>query len=285
MSMKPTVSEQPSFMPSYKPKLSLAQRDSGYRRLLAQLDCDDPFQSWLRDCKRLPEAAIKHFDFKSFSLETIVHDVPEYLPGYNLKAPHHLQSWKETHEEPQGGGLTPIKDFQGRILACQIVAESRCRVELAGEVWDGFRYKWWVSKSGQTQLPEAYENAQPMGFFCPPTPEDSQTLYLCEGFIKAAWTAWHHQVPVLGAVGADFKPIQLIETLALGGFKRAVLLPDAGMLHNDSIARQYYKLYEAMEAIGIPLYVGYWGQGEDKDIGDIDEWEVGNESPLRFPVF
>lgn len=279
-----TAKKPDAFPPNYQPKLSIFERDIQYQKLFEQLDCTEPFRSWLRDLKGIPDEAIEHFGFKSFTLDTAVSNVPECLPGYNFKRPDRLKPWGRSNEKPQGGLLVPVKNIQGQILACQIVAAGRCKAELINEVWEGERYKWWVTHSGQTQLPESHENAQPMGFYRPPVVEDADTLYLCEGFVKAAWTAWHHQIQVLGAAGANFTMIQLVETLALGGFKRAVLLPDAGMLLNVSIGRNYFKLNEFMEAIGVPLAVLYWGQGESKDLGDIDELEVGSESPLRFPV-
>jgi hypothetical protein len=248
-------------------------RHQGYSRMLAQLECAEPYRSWLRDIKGLPDEAIDHFGFRSFELETLVQGLSNDLPGVDNERAKRLKPfWNKETSEPEGTLLIPMFDIQGRNLGFQVVARSRCIAELSGQVWEGNdKYKCFTTKAGQTRLPAPYD-AQPLGYFCPPHASDTLTLYCIEGGVKGAVVSWRLEVPVLWTAGAaNFPECQLLETIRQGGFQRVVLMPDAGMLENKGIARAYFKLSKSLKSHGIELLVAYWDQAEDKSAGDADE--------------
>jgi hypothetical protein len=262
--------------------MSIDARHQGYSRMLAQLECAEPYRAWLRDIKGLPDEAIDHFGFKSFELETLVQGLPTDLPGVDNKRAQRLKPfWNKETGEPEGTLLIPMRDIQGRHLGFQTVARSRCVAELSGQEWEGDgKYKYFTTKAGQTKLPPPYD-AQPLGHFCPPHVSDMRTLYCVEGGIKGAVVSWRLGVPVLWTAGAgNFPEYQLMETIRQGGFQRVVLFPDAGMLENKGIASAYFKLSKSLKSHGIELLVAYWDHGEDKATGDADELILAGQRDL-----
>ncbi len=248
-------------------------RHHSYIRMLAQLECNDPYRPWLQDIKGLPDEAITYFGFKSFELETPVRGLPIELPGVDNKRQNRLKPfWNDEANVSEGALLIPMRDIQGRYIGFQAVARSRCVAELAGQVWQGNgKYKYFTTQPGQTRLPLPYD-AQPLGYFCPPHASDMRTLYCIEGGVKGAVVSWRLKIPIIWtAASANFPECQLMETVRQGGFQRVVLIPDAGMLDNRGIAKAYFKLSKTLKSHGIDLLVAYWGQGESKTAGDADE--------------
>ncbi len=242
----------------------ITNRASGYEGLLSQLSIDPLHSYWVKK-KGLPDAAIQHFNLKSYTMATRLDGMASELPGISPGEPEKMIG--------KGGLLLPVRNFKQQLLGFQVVPSGRIAQESHGRPWNKSKYIWLSSKAKGGQgpsLPEPY-NALPLGYFQPDTLNDPKTLYLSEGILKSMIICYRMGWHILGTASAGrFCPKQLEETIQSGEFSRVVLIPDAGMLDNANIARAYASTAKAVQQIGRQLECLWWEQ-TTKATADFDE--------------
>jgi hypothetical protein len=230
------------------------QRDSEYRRLLAELSLSDGDRQNLLN-RGLSEEEIEYGGYVSIEkFQPLSGKYHVNLPGvgrYGNCLTNYLP-----------GFIVPIKDAFGQIVAYQY------RTEKDGEK----AYLW--AKDAKTANGE-----QPMGVAMPIAGiVQPNTIGTGEGFLKTQIAANRVGIPFVGAAGGNFTPKetkqaleQIQATLPAETLPLIVDYPDAGWKLNPHVAKTTYRRVKLIESLGYVVLIADWGQAYDKSIGDIDE--------------
>jgi hypothetical protein len=259
--------------------LTIQERGLAYANLLNQLSLDALSSAWLNR-KGLPVEAQVFWRLRDYFGNFQLKGLPEKLPGLS-------RCKSRLTQRPIL--LLPVPNHQGQVLGCQVVPHKRVDCEMRSKKWrkeDGPKYFWLSSAKSGGQgptLPAPYLSV-PQGFYRPPHCQQSETLYLSEGILKSMVIAWRMGWPVVGtASGGRFCETQLKEVIESGGFKRIVLIPDAGMLHNAHIAKAYAQTAKTAQKLGFPLWCLWWGQNNKTGL-DFDDYLLKTEA-LNGPQY
>ena len=157
----------------------------------------------------------------------------------------------------QGGyGISAIDPVNGLLCGAQRANDDRSKA----------KYTWWEKFAGKTHLRETDEN--PLFVWISPDFDSSKP---CEihyeekalGSLIYAFMQWrtNKQIIVIGAAGGQFGKQALIRVLgALPKTDKHILFPDAGSVINKGVYKNYKKLEQHLESLGISLQVADWGQ-------------------------
>jgi hypothetical protein len=197
--------------------------------------------------------------------------LPVFVSGADPKA----LTWKNG-----SGYLIPMRDWKGEHVGSQV------KLDRAG----GRKYSWTATYDSKTKKKLAsahYEvspgvSELPLNVVLPPSranqrPGEFDIVVLCEGALKpmVAAAKWGEQLNAvfIGAAGGLFtsSPVQLKEALRAFSSAQVVFAPDAGSLSNSQVLARDAKTVAHLEGLVGSVKVMFWGQGFDKETGDIDE--------------
>lgn len=192
-------------------------------------------------------------------------NVDPRLPGINKRG-NALQVYGE-------GYLCPLRDYQGRITACQLRLH---KAENTG------RYRW-LSSSGTLALDVGDSLENPLTVF---KPENPTGIAIVEGVsVKPFLASNRLNNIVIGAAGGQFagSPKLLEEYLSRASedveSKEVVIYPDAGDVKNSSVMSRWEQLANLIISFGYDVKFAWWGQ-VDKECCDIDE--LGNFDNISY---
>ena len=205
---------------------------------------------------------------------TITRD-SELPPGTPANLPGVCRSWGKLKFGGQPGIACVAFDVHGRAIGWQ--------VRLVGTDVGG-KYRW-AKGAKSSHLP----NGELPVTVARPATVRRPVIGMSEGFLKPQRAAEIHEHPFVGAPNLGFcKTItnskgeiekvlneQTLEALSILsaelGTKDVALYPDAGVVSNPHICRQYFAVAEAIKKAGYNLKVADWGQTTKGQHLDCDE--------------
>jgi hypothetical protein len=205
---------------------------------------------------------------------TITRD-SELPPGTPANLPGVCRSWGKLKFGGQPGIACVAFDVHGRAIGWQ--------VRLVGTDVGG-KYRW-AKGAKSSHLP----NGELPVTVARPATVRRPVIGMSEGFLKPQRAAEIHEHPFVGAPNLGFcKTItnskgeiekvlneQTLEALSILsaelGTKDVALYPDAGVVSNPHICRQYFAVAEAIKKAGYNLKVAWWGQTTKGQHLDCDE--------------
>jgi len=252
----------------HRESLSAIDRDHHYQRLLNQLSLNPADRNDLLR-RGLTNEQIAAGGFKSVEpWQPLAQELPHTLPGVNLEG--------RSLNVASAGYLCPIRDVNGRIVACQIRSRD-------GEA--GGRYRWLSSKTQKRdQGPQPHlRNAElPLAIHRPPQVQ-RRAIALVEGTgAKPLILCQRREQVTIGAAGGQFASSadtlqQTLEVLAVELDTQEVeFYVDAGAVGNQHVMRQYRATWKRLREWGYTIRVAWWGQVTKADL-DIDELEDFSE--------
>jgi hypothetical protein len=251
--------------------LSAVERHEQYTKLLAQLTLHpDDRADLIR--RGFTHEQIELSGFKSIErYQRLQSQFSELLPGISRGDRLIIRDQ---------GYLCPIRNADGKIIACQV----RLRALPSGE---SNRYRW-LSGGGQTLhlYPDGCkpDGELPLAVFRPEGKPEGITLAEGTGPKPFLVSQRLNQI-VIGAAGGQwasspqlFKEELQKAALEVEG-KLIKIFPDAGDILNPSVISRWQKVITLIEEWGWSVAIGWWGQ-VDKSHPDIDE--LDNFSSIQF---
>ena len=243
-----------TFIPPKKavPTLPPADRDQGYRALIAQAGLQPQHRAAMLQRPHVTEAELE----------------AEAIAPY-------LCTWQGGAAAPAAAaGLPGVANGQlhPKLFSYAIAVPDHMG-QIAGvqvkNPW-GSGYYWASSAKHGGPAPNLPNGEIPLGVYG--TPTGNGVVNGDEGFLKTAIAAARHGGVHIGAAGGHWasSPQQLRAALDARSCTQFVLNADGGAIANADVMGAYARLATLLDSWGIPLLVRWWGQATKAD-GDVDE--------------
>jgi len=249
----PSTPHIPATVPSAPPE----RLDKVYRALLRVLTLSEEHEKHLIEVRGMTPEQIKRNGYRTLPSGRRIEIARRVASMYNPSGvPGFYKIYDEWNLAGYPGLLIPVRDWDGRIVGCQI------RTFPEGQESDLPKYMW-LSSSGREGGASAQIRAHVVY-----GSEYTRTMWLTEGPLKADISAPRLKKVVVAVPGVNALRPSLIEEMKARGCQRVVLAFDSDARTNPRVKDAMQRALNMLDEAGLEVLLATWSQ-EYKGLDDL----------------